>query len=219
MDGTARDGSGWEHFSAALAAGRGVLLVTPHLGNWELGAPLLTRRGVRPLVLTAPEPGQGFTELRSNARARHGVDTLVVGNDPFAFVEVIRRLQAGGVVALLLDRPTKGTAVSVELCGRPFEASVAAAELARATGCAIVPVVLPREGNSWVAHGLAAVPYERRSLTQPAARRELTGRILAALEPWIRRHPEQWFHFVPVWPAAPATKAESDDPPVSRRTS
>lgn len=222
VDDIVRDGSGWEHFSAAAASGRGVLLVTPHLGNWEFGGPLLSRKGVRPLVLTAAEPGAGFTELRRDSRGRHGIETLVVGRDPFAFVEVIKRLQDGGVVALLIDRPQGGTAVTVEFCGRPFEASVAAAELARATGCIVLPVVLPREGDAWVAHALPPVAYERRALTQPAARVELTKRIMAAFEPWITRFADQWFHFVPVWPELPpgpgATNAESCDPGTSRRS-
>ncbi|HSH94992.1 MAG TPA: MMPL family transporter, partial [Roseimicrobium sp.] len=96
---------GWEHYAKAKAEGRGVLLVTPHLGNWEFGGPLMTQRGEKLLVLTLPEPGTGFTEMRQAARARWGIETLVVGENPFAFVEVIQRLQSGANVALLLDRP------------------------------------------------------------------------------------------------------------------
>ena len=194
-----RPGQGWEHFESARKSGQGLLLVTPHLGNWEFGAPLLARHGMRPLVLTAPEPGRGFTELRAAARSRMGVDTLIVGDDPFAFVQVIRHLQDGGVAALLLDRPPSATAVEVEFFGRPFQASVAAAELARATNCRIVPVFIVREGDGYCAHTLAPITYDRRKLGNRAARVELTGRILRAFEPAIRQFPDQWFHFVPVW--------------------
>src|SRR5437867_170006 len=50
--------TGWEHFKAAQASGRGVLLVTPHLGNWEFGGPLLTQRGYKLQVITLAEPGR-----------------------------------------------------------------------------------------------------------------------------------------------------------------
>ena len=193
-------GSGWEHFQAAQASGQGVLLVTPHLGNWEFGAVLLRERGIRPLVLTAPEPGRGLTELRAHARGRQHIDTLVVGADPFAFVEVIRRLQSGGVVAVLVDRPAAATAVEVELCGRPFAASIAAAELARATGCRILPTYIVREGPLYRAHVLPPVAYDRRELNNRPARARFTGDILRAFEPVLRQYPDQWFHFVPVWP-------------------
>jgi lauroyl/myristoyl acyltransferase/predicted exporter len=193
--------TGLEHIEAARAGGRGVLLVTPHLGNWELGAPLLAARGVKLLVITLAEPGRGLTELRQASRARHGIETLVVGADPFAFVEVIKRLEAGAVVALLVDRPAVG-AVEVELFGRPFLASIAAAELARASGCAVVPVCVLREAAVYCARALPHLPYDRRALGDRAARIAFTREILRAFEPWIRQHPEQWFHFVPVWPRA-----------------
>lgn len=196
-------GPGWEHFKNAQSSGRGVLLVTPHLGNWEFGAPLLARHGVRPLVLTAAEPGGGFTDLRAAARDRLGVDTLVVGADPFAFVEVIRRLQAGGMVALLLDRPPAGNIAEVEFFGRPFHASLAAAELARATGCVVLPVFIVREAIGHVAHALPALDYDRRQLASREARTAFTGEILRCFKPAVQHFATQWFHFVPVWPPLP----------------
>ena len=201
--------AGWNHFSTALNSGRGVLLVTPHLGNWEFGAPLLRRHGQRPLVLTAPEPGGQFTEIRAAARALQGIDTLVVGEDPFAFVEVIRRLQDGGVVALLVDRPPAATAVEVPFFGRPFQASIAVAELARATGAVVLPVFIVRDVHGYQAHALEPVAYDRRALGTRAARVALTAEILRAFEPVIRQFPDQWFHFVPVWDVTEQTPPAS----------
>jgi len=137
--------------------------------------------------------------LRQAARARWGIETLVIGRDPFAFVEIIRRLEAGATVALLIDRPPKTSAIDVELFGEKFSASIAAAELARATNCEILPVYLPRVAARYAAHILPPVIYERTTLRDREARRQLTQRILAALEPAIRAHAEQWYHFVPVW--------------------
>lgn len=211
------DFTGWEHLEAARASGRGVLLVTPHLGNWEFGAPLLAARGVNLLVITLAEPGDGSTRLRQAARARWGIETLVIGGDAFAFVEIIRRLQAGAVVALLIDRPPAPTAVPVTLFGRPFAASVAAAELARASHCHLLPTAIVRSGRGYAAHVLPEIPYDRRQLGNRESRRALTQDILRAFEPWLRQHPEQWFHFVPVWPAAQVERegspAEAGSPP------
>lgn len=199
MDGIFGEMTGWDHFLAAQKSGRGVLLVTPHLGNWEFGAPLLTRHGFKLNVITLVEPGHGLTELRQAARARCGIETLVIGRDPFAFVEIIRRLEAGGTVALLIDRPPKTSAVEVELFGEKFFASIAAAELARATNCILLPVYLPRLGDKYAAHILPPVEYDRPTLRDRAARQQLTQRVVTALEPAVRGHLEQWYHFVPVW--------------------
>jgi lauroyl/myristoyl acyltransferase len=191
--------SGWELLKAAQAKRRGVLLVTPHLGDWELGGTMLAKRGVRLLVLTQPEPGVGFTELRQRSRVLSGIETIVVGQDAFAFVEVIKHLQAGAVVALLADRPPAPTAVTVELFGRPFRASIAAAELARASGCVVLPVYVVHGDNGAEAHVLPEIEYDRQQLGQRDARREMTQRIMRAFEPVIKKHADQWYNFMPLW--------------------
>ena len=193
--------SGWEHFEAARKRGRGVLIVTVHLGNWEFGAPWLIRRDVKLQVITQAEPDPRLTKLRQAARARWGVDTLPLGEDPFGAVEIIRRLEANHAVALLMDRPPAATATTVKLFGRTFSASVSAAELARASGCALLPVCVPRTPEGYVVQTLPEIPYERAALRDPEARDELTQRILSAFEPVIRTYATQWYHFVPVWPA------------------
>jgi predicted RND superfamily exporter protein/lauroyl/myristoyl acyltransferase len=190
----------WDHFEAVKARGQGVLLITPHLGNWELGGPLLAHHGYKLLALTRAEPDDDLTQIRMASRARWGIETLVVGNDGFAFMEIIKRLQSGAIVAMLIDRPPAPSAVTVELFGRPFQASIAAAELARASGCALLGVTLTRSGAGYTAHVLPEITYDRRALGTREARRELTGKILRAFEPEIRQHLDQWYHFVPIWP-------------------
>ncbi len=194
--------TGWEHFSSALNQKSGVLLLTPHLGNWEFGAPWLARSGVSLQVITMAEPTVDFTRLRQQSRARWNIETLVIGEDPFAFLEIIKRLEGGATVALLMDRPPPATAVKVELFGRPFAASVAAAELARASGCVLLPVYLPRTNNTYAAHVLPAVRYDRAALRDRAARQQLTQKIMTVFEPVIRNHLDQWYHFVPIWPSS-----------------
>jgi KDO2-lipid IV(A) lauroyltransferase len=191
---------GWEHFVQAQAKKRGVLLLTPHLGNWEFGGPLLCQRGVTLQVITLAEPDEKFTELRRASRARWNIETVVIRDDPLAFVEIISRLEQGATVALLMDRPPGPTAVTVELFGRPFPASIAAAELARASGCTLLPVYLPQGNGSYEAHILAPIPYDRAALGTRSARQELTQKIMRLFEPIISKHLDQWYHFVPVWP-------------------
>ncbi len=197
-----RNLTGWEHFQAAQAKKRGVLLLTIHLGNWEFGAPLLTERGVKLQVITSPEPQARLTEIRQAARDRWGIETLALGDNPFASIEVIRRLEANDAVALLMDRPAAPTAVTVKLFGQPFPASIAAAELARASGCALLPVYLPRTSHGYSGHILPEIAYDRRALGTREARIQLTHEIMSAFEPALRLYVNQWYHFVPVWSQA-----------------
>jgi KDO2-lipid IV(A) lauroyltransferase len=191
--------TGWKHFENALAQKRGVLLLTPHLGNWEFGGPWLTQKGITLQVITMAEPGRNFTQLRQASRARWNIETLVIGTDPFAFVDIIRRLEAGAVIALLIDRPLPTTTSMVNLFGKPFAASTAAAELARASGCMLLPVYLPRRGDTYEAHVLPEISYERATLRDAAARQRLTQNIVTVFEPVIQQHVEQWYQFIPVW--------------------
>jgi predicted RND superfamily exporter protein/predicted LPLAT superfamily acyltransferase len=213
------DYSGWQYFLDARAQKRGVLLVTPHLGNWEFGGPALRRHGIPLQVITLEEPGRDFTRLRLESRARQNIETIVIGSDPFVFVDIIRRLESGAVVALLIDRPSPPTAVTVELFGRPFPASIAAAELARASGCIVMPVYILRTANGYGAHIMPEIPYDRVTLRDRSARQKFTQELVRAFEPVIRENPEQWYHFVPVWTGIPtnAQGTEREVPKVTMR--
>jgi len=141
--------------------------------------------------------------MRKAARARYGVDTLIIGEDSFAFVEVIKQLQAGADMAVSLDRPPDRGGVPVDFFGKPFDASLAAAELARASGCALVGVTIVRRPDGYAVKVLPEFVYDRKALGSREARRELTQQILRAFEPEIRKDIEQWYQFTPIWPRIP----------------
>ncbi len=189
-----------EIIRTARQRGRGTLFITLHLGNWEHGGLLLTQLGIRLTILTMAEPDDGLTDLRIEARRRCGVETLVIGQDDFAFVEVIKQLQAGADLAISLDRPPEKGGVPTEFFGHPFEASLAAAELARASGCALIGVTIVRRPDGYAVKVLPEFSYDRKALGNREARRELTQQILRAFEPEIRKDIDQWYQFTPIWP-------------------
>ena len=116
-------------------------------------------------------------------------------------MEVIKKLQAGADLAVSLDRPPEqGGGVPVEFFGRPFAASPAAAELARASGCALIGVTIVRRPGGYAVKVLPEFTYDRKALGNREARRELTQQILRAFEPEIRKNMDQWYQFTPIWP-------------------
>ena len=191
-----------EIIHAARRRGRGAMFITLHLGNWEHGGLLLKQLGIKLTILSLAEPDDGLTDLRNAARARYGVDTLIIGEGDFAFVEIIKRLQAGADLALSLDRPPeRGVGVPVEFFGQRFEASLAAAELARASGCALIGVTIVRRPEGFAVKVLPEFIYDRKTLGSREARAALTQQILRAFEPEIRDNIEQWYQFTPIWAA------------------
>ncbi len=191
---------GLEIIRTARQRGHGTLFITLHLGNWEHGGLLLNQVGIRLTILTQAEPDDGLTDLRIEARRRCGVETLVIGQGDFAFIEVIKNLQAGADLAISLDRPPEKGGVPIEFFGHPFEASLAAAELARASGCALIGVTIVRRPDGYAATVLPEFTYDRKALGSREARRELTQQILRAFEPEIRKDIDQWYQFTPIWP-------------------
>jgi lauroyl/myristoyl acyltransferase len=200
VDSPFREMSGWDIFHKALNKRTGMLYITPHLGNWEIGAPLVTNLGIKFYAVTQAEPGSNFTEMRRQARARWGIDTIVVGEDPFSFIEIIRRLNEGAIVALLVDRPAMQSSAPVKLFGRDFQASLAPAELARASGCAVLGGVIVEERGQYVARFLPEFEYNRRALGNREGRIQFTQYIIDAFAPSIRQYADQWYNFVPIWP-------------------
>jgi len=191
---------GLEHLRAGLEQGRGVILVTAHLGNWELGGALLALDQWPINVVTLPEPTGELTRMRDANRQRLGIRTIAVGADPFSFVEVIAALQRNEIVCMLVDRPYGETGVPVEFFGCPTAFSSAPALLWRHTGARVIPafVIQGQEGGDYLAFTREPISLESGGDRQENLARN-TQEIASVFESVIRQHPEQWFNYVPIW--------------------
>lgn len=191
---------GVEHIEAALSRGNGAIIITAHLGNWELGGVLLALRGIPMTVITLDEPSTELTRWRDQYRQRLGIRTITVGpGHDFTFVEMIQTLRRNECLAMLVDRPYAGTGSPVTFFGRQTEFSSAPALLWQHTGAAIIPAfVLQNPAGKYVSFADPALPLESGGNTRESLI-ENTQRIATHFEAVIRQHPEQWFNYVPIW--------------------
>ena len=190
---------GDEHLLAAVAEGRGLVLVTAHLGNWELGGRLLAARLRRPThVVVAAE-----ADPRVERFLRGGPSPVrfVRRGDPTAMVPLVGALRRGEIVALQGDRAlgTRGDAL-VDFFGEPAPFPLGPFVLGRAAAVPVVPAfcLLDRDLRYMVVIARAihvTANGEAAALAQ----------WVAVLEAMIRRAPEQWFNFFDVWSATPAS--------------
>ena len=118
---------GFQFLEAARRNGRGTLLITGHLGAWELGGMVLAADGFPVNVVTMAEPTSELNEWRQKYRQRFGIKTVTVGADKFAFIEIIQALRRNELVAMLVDRPYLNSGIEVQFFGRPTLFSAAAA--------------------------------------------------------------------------------------------
>jgi len=195
---------GFEHFETVRQLGRGGLLLTPHLSFFELGGAVAHAKGFPIVVLTRSESTPALTTWRAAYRARWGMETVEVGSleDQFAFLDVIRHLNAGCFVAALVDRPDSPKASPVTLPGGVIGFSSAVLLLALACQCPVLPVTTVRlpDGTYRVE---AHEPFfvERDTLGDKAGLlQRYSQRLADVFAPVIRRSSSQWFHFVPLAP-------------------
>jgi KDO2-lipid IV(A) lauroyltransferase len=167
---------GVEHLDRAIAARRGAIVLSAHLGNWEWGAAILARRGIRVHAMMRPHSDARVEALFARTRNEWGVSVLP-RNTVWAAAQVLRN---NGCVALMGDRGLRGRTTSV--CAW-------AALLARRTGAAIIPGVMVR-----TAPGKYTARFEA-PLSPEACR---NGAFRDALRRHVARHSEQWLAFEPL---------------------
>ncbi len=206
-DGASEMATGEEHWQGALASTEGLILVTAHIGHWELGAMRVPQRHVHVVREEEMDPrAQDFVrqlfarQEESGAGDRDGGFTMhFVRDDPALGTRLLGALRRGEYVAVQGDRPrAAGRSCTVELFGRPLEVPVGPAALARAAGVAMLPVYVFRRGR-----------HRSEVVFRPPIRVDGTGgeglaaamrRIAAEVEWAIRREPHQWFCFRRLWP-------------------
>lgn len=187
---------------AALARGNGAILVSPHLGNWELGGLGLADLGYKVNVLTFREPDEKVNELREVMRSERGIGFIYVDrNDssPLAIIEAVNALRRNEVLALLGERDGSSNTILVDFFGHSTAFPVGAAYLALASGAPIIPVFVPLENGQYATLMEEAIYVQGGHGRHAAAIREGMERLVSVFERYIRRYPDQWYNFFDFW--------------------
>jgi KDO2-lipid IV(A) lauroyltransferase len=192
---------GWRELADSSA---GFILVTAHMGAWEVGSMLpAAEEGRRIHVVREAETDPRAQEFIAGLIRNCGGDlyTTHFAEDPQLGVSLLDALRRDEIVALQGDRPRAGgRTVETRLFGRPYALPVGPAALARAAGVPIVPVFVLRQGRL----RYRCILRPPIAVAQSADRqRDLAGalnRFAADLEAAIRREPHQWFCFRRIWP-------------------
>jgi KDO2-lipid IV(A) lauroyltransferase len=195
---------GWDTVEAALALGRGLILVAGHLGNWELGGAYLAARGV---PLDAIARGQGnplFDAYVTETRTRLG---MTIVHDSEAVRRTPRALKQGRAVGFLMDQGVVGLASTfVPFFGRLAKTPRGPAVFALRFGSPVVFVVPLRQPDGRFRISFETVPVH------PTGDRERDVDTIVAdytrvLERWVRRAPEQYFWHHRRWKHRPPEDA------------
>jgi len=191
---------GQERMDRAIAAGRGVIVITGHIGCWELLAGYYAARGYPVTVV-----GRELWERRLNERllkVRQSLGYRTIDRDSGG-KEMVRALRDKHLLAVLIDQHTRVSGVYVPFFNRPAFTPVGVAKLALATGAPVLPmaIYMRPDGRHEIRilsqidasdAGLSGLSKEERVI-------ELTRRCSAAVEELVRYDPKQWVWFHDRW--------------------
>lgn len=209
----------------ALARGRGAVVVTGHLGNWELAGAFLSGLGIPVTAVVKPQSNPRFDRHLAELRRGMGIGTVSMARAGRRLPEA---LEAGRVVALVADQDAGSRGVFVPFLGRPASTFRGPARLALDAEAPLLFGALVREGAGYRAlvrrvrpgdggDGPAVPPDgAARSGSETA----LTRRWVALLEEEVRRRPTQYFWFHRRWKTRPPGSeggAAGRDPKVDRQ--
>ena len=192
---------GLAHLEKASAEGKGVLLLSAHLGNWELLAPARALTAFELSVVVRPLDDPLLDRIVERFRRRSGVDLIAKRR---ALREIFDALRRGRMVGVLLDQnSSRGEGVFAPFFGIPASTSKGLAVISLRTGAPVVPVFIRRAADG--RHRVeceAALPFP--------AEGDVVGYTAAfnrAIEAAIRRAPEQWFWMHERWRTRPRAGA------------
>jgi len=180
------------------AQGRGGVLATPHLGNWDTGGRWVAERWPLTVVVEVLRPKMLFDRFVEHRRGLGmTIIPLVRGGD--ATARCLEKIREGGYVALVSDRDLSGRGVEVKMFGRTTKMPPGPAVLALRAGVPLIPACIYQlpdgDWHAWVMDpidgGVTGETPENVAL--------LTQRMAEAYERLIAREPAQWHAFSPMW--------------------
>lgn len=177
-----------ERFDEAMSKEKGVIVLTAHLGNWELGAGILGALGYSPTAIALPQQARYTRNFFTNRRKSVGVKTVYITGG--LLKPVLLALKNGNVVATLGDRRYSGHSIRENFFGSPLEFPAGTFTLAEHTGAPIVPAFCVKENTRSDKYVIYFEP-------------ELTGGVKEwskILERYVKKYITQWFVFDKLWP-------------------
>ena len=198
--------TGWEILEDGLRRGRGVILVTGHLGNWELGGAYLAARGLPVDAIVRHMANPRFDRYLNMTRVGFGVRVIY---DDQAVRQTPRALREGRFVAFLADQGVRGLASTfVPFFGRPAKTPRGAAVFALRLDAPVVFAAALRQPNGHYHFSFEPVEVTRTDDREQDTD-DIVARYTAALERWVRIAPEQYLWQHRRWKRQPPGTTES----------
>ena len=188
---------GEEHLRAALARGKGVILLSAHIGCWEYGAARIAQRGFPMNAIGAEQRDPRITAAIESLRRAGGVKPVGKGMDLRAAITCLKRNE---VLAVLLDQDAKEHGIVSPFLGQPASTPLGPIRLAQKIGCAVVPALVARAADGiHITMTLEAALQGKDGAPFGDDAQFAADACNAVISRWIREYPGQWMWMYPRW--------------------
>ncbi|MCX5696130.1 MAG: lysophospholipid acyltransferase family protein [Candidatus Omnitrophica bacterium] len=184
------------YVDSSLSESNGVILASAHLGNWELGAVVVSMLGYSFLTVALPHKSKKVNAFFNGQRQSKGVHVLPLGNAAKGCIKALRRNE---VLALVGDRDFVGKGIVMDFFGKPTIFPLGPAVLSLQTKAKIVPAFMLRNADdSFDLIMDKPIEYEPGTDKEKDVK-EIIRRYKTVFEDYIRRYPDQWYMFRRFW--------------------
>lgn len=186
----------WKALEKQLATGKGAIVASAHLGNWHGGGFAMSLMGVPVRVVMYKNHAGDMMDRKVAQRAK--VQQTYIDSDPMAMMEIMKALNGGEVLAMLVDKPWDSRSVSVPFFGKPSAFPVGPVRLARLAGVPIFPAFcIWREPRQYEA--ILCDPVMVTGKDPEEAELGALSAIAKVIEGQVASNLPVWFNFTPAW--------------------
>lgn len=193
---------GREHFDAAVACGKGVIISSAHVGPFNYLLQWVVLSGYDLTIPVEQLKDPRMLELFSDLRSKHGTHILPVQGSA-SIRTIFQKLRANKVVLIAVDRAIEGQSSMMPFFGATARLPVGVAHLAKKTGATVVGACgwCTPEGKMYGRFFPVSLALTEEQATNTD---EMQHTIVTLLEQIILEHPDNWLAFAPIWTERPA---------------
>lgn len=180
---------GKERLDQALQDGRGAVLAATHCGNWEMAGATLALYGYPMLSVAMKQKNEDFDRFISEYRAMPG-QTVEYKT---GVRDMLRALKKGYFVGLLCDQDPGDTGILSPFMGQNTLTPTGPAHFSVLCGLPVLTILIHQTGiESYTIYVGEPITAEE-GLSKKEKIQQITDRVNARLEAWIRKYPDEWF--------------------------
>ncbi len=203
-----------EEFKQLVAEPRGMILLTSHVGNWQIAMSSLDKLDKPIHLLMRPEDNEAVRKAFQLDKTKGSIRIISI-DEPFGgVVEVMNALRAGHIVSLMGDRPYDFDAVTIDFLGKPARFPYSAFKIAAMADVPVAVMFSAKTSRNGYIIEVPAVFHPKKGKT--GSKQDLWApyvrQYAETLETFLRKYPLQFFAFQDLWAPEPSKKGAPDAP-------